>query len=91
MHASGSSQPMPLPVRTACGKCGKHGQGASLMKTEIVNIGGIVTGDLKSPFAEGDSILMSDGRIAAVGTLPADQVSACDVVIDADRTIAIPG
>jgi cytosine/adenosine deaminase-related metal-dependent hydrolase len=30
-------------------------------------------------------------RIAAVGTLPADQVSACDVVIDADRTIAIPG
>jgi enamidase len=61
------------------------------MKTAIVNLGGIVTGDLKSPFAEGDSILMSDGRIAAVGTLPADQVSACDVVIDADRTIAIPG
>jgi enamidase len=61
------------------------------MKTAIVNLGAIVTGDLKSPFAEGDSILMSDGRIATVGTLPADQVSVCDVVIDANRTIAIPG
>jgi enamidase len=61
------------------------------VKTAIVNLGRIVTGDLASPFAEGDGILMSDGSIAAVGTLSAEQVSACDVVIDADRTIAIPG
>jgi enamidase len=61
------------------------------MKTAIVNLGRIVTGDLTSPFAEGGGILMSDGRIVAVGTLSADQVSACDVVIDADRTTAIPG
>ena len=61
------------------------------MRTAIVNLDKIVTGDLAVPFASGDGILMEDGRITAVGTLPADKVAACDVVVDADRTIAIPG
>jgi enamidase len=61
------------------------------MKTAIVNLGRIVTGDLASPFADGDGILMADGCIAVVGTLSAAQLSACDVIIDADRTTAIPG
>ncbi len=61
------------------------------MKTAIVNIGSIVTGDLKSPFAAGDSILLENGRIAAIGTLAAEQVSAADVVVDAAGTVAIPG
>jgi enamidase len=61
------------------------------MKTAIVNIGTIVTGDLKAPFADGDGILMQDGRISAIGTLSSDQVSSADVVIDAAGTTAIPG
>lgn len=61
------------------------------MKTAIVNIEKIVTGDLTTPFATGDGILMENGRIGAIGTLSADQVSSADVVIDAGGTIAIPG
>jgi enamidase len=61
------------------------------MRTAIVNIGTIVTGDLATPFAKGDGILMRDGLIAQLGTLGADAVASCDVVIDAAGTIAIPG
>ncbi|WP_213775948.1 amidohydrolase family protein [Bradyrhizobium sp. dw_78] len=61
------------------------------MKTAIVNLGAIVSGDLKAPFVKGDSILMEDGRLAEVGTVSASQVSGCDVVIDANGTTAIPG
>ncbi len=61
------------------------------MKTAIVNLGRIVTGDWRDPFAPGDSILMADGRIVAVGHAPAAEVAACDVVIDADGATAIPG
>jgi enamidase len=61
------------------------------MRTAIVNLGRIVTGDLSAPVAPGDGILMADGRIAAVGTLAADEVAACDVVIDAGGATAIPG
>lgn len=61
------------------------------MKTAIVNLSTIVTGDWKDPFARGDTILMQDGTIAEVGTVSADRVAACDVVIDADGATAIPG
>ncbi|RJF78914.1 amidohydrolase family protein [Rhodopseudomonas palustris] len=61
------------------------------MRTAIVNIGTIVSGDLAAPFVPGDAILMQDGRISVVGTLSAAQVSSADVVIDAAGTIAIPG
>ena len=61
------------------------------MRTAIVNIGTIVTGDIAAPFVKGDSILMENGRISAIGTLSAQQVSAADVVIDAGGTTAIPG
>jgi enamidase len=61
------------------------------MRTAIVNIGTIVTGDLKSPFAKGDGILLRDGLIAEIGTLSAEAVAACDVVVDAAGTTAIPG
>jgi enamidase len=61
------------------------------MKTAIVNLGTIVTGDWRQPTVPGDGILMADGRILAVGTLPADKVAACDVVIDAGGAVAIPG
>jgi enamidase len=61
------------------------------MRTAIVNTGTIVTGDLTSPFAKGDGILMRDGLIAEIGTLSADAVAACDVVVDAAGSTAIPG
>ena len=61
------------------------------MRVALVNIGTIVSGDLNAPFAKGDTIITDGDRIVAVGTASASEVEACDVVIDADRTTAIPG
>ena len=60
------------------------------MRTAIVNLGTIVTGDWREPFAKGDSILMVDGQIVDVGVASAN-VMDCEVVIDADGATAIPG
>ena len=61
------------------------------MKTAIVNLGVILTGDWREPVAAGDSIVMSAGKIVHVGTAAASQIENCDVVIDADGAVAIPG
>jgi enamidase len=61
------------------------------MKTAIVNLGTIVTGDWRNPFAAGDTIVMADGKIVSVGTASTAAVEACDVVIDADKATAVPG
>src|ERR1700680_327603 len=61
------------------------------MRVAIVNVGTIVSGDLNDPIVAGDTIILDDDRIIVVGTAPARGVGACDVVIDADRTTAIPG
>jgi enamidase len=61
------------------------------MKTAIVNLGAILTGEWREPYASGDSILMENGKIAEIGTIAANKIEACDVVIDADRATAIPG
>src|SRR5882757_8792204 len=61
------------------------------MKTAIVNLGVILTGDWREPLAAGDSIVMDTGKIIHVGTAAASQIATCDVVIDADGTTAIPG
>lgn len=61
------------------------------MRVAIVDIGTIVSGDLTEPFIKGDTILIDGDRILAVGTASAREVEACDVVIDAARTTAIPG
>ncbi len=61
------------------------------MKTAIVNLGTIVSGDWRHPRVAGDTIVMEEGRIVSVGTASADAVRACDVVIDADGATAIPG
>ncbi len=58
------------------------------MRTLIRNIGQIVSGDVARPLLEGDSILIGDGKIAAVGTgLDAD----ADTVIDARGSTVTPG
>src|SRR5688500_17602862 len=61
------------------------------MKTAIVNLGSILSGEWREPYVKGDSILMQDGTISAVGTVAARDVQSCDVVIDADGAVAIPG
>jgi len=61
------------------------------MKLAIVNLGRILTGEWREPYASGDAILMQDGLIAKVGTLSPAEVESADVVIDAAGTTAIPG
>ena len=61
------------------------------MRTAIVNIEKVLTGSLESPVADADTIIMAEGKIETVGTASAADVSACDVVIDAARSIAVPG
>jgi len=64
------------------------------MRTLIVNIGTVATGDIAAPLADADSILIEDGRIAAVGrALKGDAAASghIDQLIDAKGTTAIPG
>lgn len=61
------------------------------MKTAIVNIGTICSGDWRDPISSGDSIAMSDGRITTVGSVNDKEIDAADVVIDAGGATLIPG
>lgn len=61
------------------------------MRTAIVNIGRIVSGDWRAPFVQGDAILMESGTILAAGAVADAELQSCDVVIDADGATAIPG
>ncbi len=61
------------------------------MKTAIVNLGSIITGNWRAPTAAGDSILMDGGKIVEIGTVAADKIAGCDVVIDAGEATALPG
>jgi enamidase len=61
------------------------------VKVAIVNLGQIVSGDWRAPFAAGDTIVSEGERIALVGTAAAAAVESADVVIDADGMTAIPG
>ena len=59
------------------------------MKVAIFNIGKILSGDIASPVAAGDTIAIDDGKIVAIGT--GGDASDCDVAIDADGMMAMPG
>jgi len=61
------------------------------MRLAITNIGTIVSGDWRAPLLQGDTIITFGTKIETVGVVPAGEVQACDVVIDADGTTAIPG
>jgi len=61
------------------------------MKTAIVNLKTIVSGEWRDPLVAGDTILTEDGIITSIGTVSAAQVEACDVVIDAAGATAVPG
>ena len=61
------------------------------MKVAIVNLGQIVSGDWRKPFAEGDTIL-TDGETHRLGRHRIrGMTEAADVVIDAGGMTAIPG
>jgi enamidase len=62
-----------------------------MMRCAIVNLGGLVTGDLAAPLREADAILMEAGRITRIGVLDAATLESCDVVVDAGGTLAAPG
>ena len=58
------------------------------MKTLIRNIGQIVSGDIAKPLLDGDSIVVADGKIVAVGRGLDDDA---DTVIDARGSTVVPG
>jgi enamidase len=58
------------------------------MRTLITGLGEVVSGDITAPLLDADSILIEDGRFAAIGRgLDED----ADVVIDAHGATAFPG
>ena len=61
------------------------------MKTAIVNIGHLFTGDLDAPSRPADTVLTDGGVITRVGTASTAEVEACDVVIDAAGATLAPG
>lgn len=58
------------------------------MKTLVRNIGQLVSGEIARPLLDADSIVIADGRIAAVGRGLDDDA---DTVIDARGTTVAPG
>ncbi|MBI1727840.1 MAG: amidohydrolase family protein [Candidatus Rokubacteria bacterium] len=58
------------------------------MKTLIKNIGLVVSGDIVNPLLDADSIVIADGKIAAVGK---GLDGEADTVIDAKGSAVIPG
>jgi enamidase len=59
------------------------------MRTLIRNLGDVATGDIAAPHVHADSILIEDGRIAAVGN--GFDGEGMDKVIDAAGSTAMPG
>ena len=61
------------------------------MKTAVTNLKTIASGAWRTPFVNGDTIITDGGKIVCVGTANAKTLNDCDVVIDADGAVAIPG
>ena len=59
------------------------------MKLAICNIAKILSGDIAAPVSAGDTIIVDDGKVVAVGS--GGNVAACDVAIDAGGMMAMPG
>ncbi|MGV6871790.1 amidohydrolase family protein [Pseudochelatococcus sp. B33] len=61
------------------------------MRTAIVNLASILSGDINNPVVPGNCIIMEGGRISSIGNDSAQSLDGCDVIIDADGVVAIPG
>ena len=57
----------------------------------ITNISQIVSGDIQQPLLSGDSIVVRDGKIAAIGSLAAIDSAGIDQIIDANGCQLWPG
>ena len=55
----------------------------------VVNVGKLVSGDLKKPVLDADTIICKNGLISSIGKKL--DVSESDVIIDAKNTTIIPG
>ncbi|MGL6202413.1 MAG: amidohydrolase family protein [Lachnospiraceae bacterium] len=62
------------------------------MSTTIIkNIGMILSGDINNPVIEGDTIVVSDGKIAAIGSAETANNYEADKIIDAAGATVTPG
>src|SRR6266851_8686371 len=59
------------------------------MKLAVFNIAKILSGDIAAPVADGDTILMEDGKITTIGI--GGNTADVDVAIDAGGMMAMPG
>ena len=57
----------------------------------ITNLAKIVTGDIQRPLAEGDTIIVRDAKIDAVGSRKELEPESADVFVDAGGMTAMPG
>jgi len=57
----------------------------------ITNLGTIVSGNIGSPVLEGDTIVVENGRIKAVGARDELRPEAAEVLVDANGMTAVPG
>ena len=58
-------------------------------KLAVVNIGKLLSGELKKPVLDADSIICENGLISSLGKKL--DVSEADIIIDAKNTTIIPG
>ena len=61
------------------------------MKLVIGNIGQIVSGDISNPYLQGDTIVVRDQEIEALGAGTELDTQQADIVVDARGTTVIPG
>jgi enamidase len=61
------------------------------MKTAILNIGQIISGNWRLPITTGNSILLEGEQISKIGELTSPEIQDSDVIIDAGGAIAAPG
>jgi len=57
----------------------------------LVNVGALLTGVLDAPGVEADSLLVRDGRIAAIGPASRTGAAGADAVVDCRGTTVMPG
>lgn len=60
-------------------------------KVVIKNIGLLLSGDLENPILDADTVVVNDGRIAAVGRYKDCDVEGADRIIDCRGTTLAPG
>ncbi len=70
---------------------GPTGHSHGSMDVVFTNIGTIITGDWRNPFAPGDELSFSNGKIKAVGKVDQSVKDAADLVVDLGGMTVIPG